>query len=101
QRDEIGGILDVASNRNRPRDIAVNETERTTEQVDAGGNQRGANPVVVEDQRLDQIVGVTAMIGRVDDPVAARGVDDVMEIFVLAFDLAQNRVQRMLKRAIQ
>ncbi len=79
----------------------MDQAERTAEEIDAGGDERRTNVVVVEHQRLDQIVGVAPVIRRVDDPVAARGGDDVMQVLVLAFDLAEDRIERMLQRAIE
>ena len=101
ERDEIRRILDVAADRNRAGDVAMNQSERAAEQIDARGDERRADAVVVEHQRLDQVIGVAAVIRRVDDAVAARGGDDVMQVFVLAFDLAENRIERMLQRAIE
>ena len=60
QRDQVGRILGVAPDRDRAGDVAVDQAERAAEQVDAGGDQRRPDAVVVEHERLDQIVGVAA-----------------------------------------
>ena len=70
--DQVRRILGVAPDRNRAGDVAVDQAERTAEQVDAGGDERRPDAVVVEDQRLDQVVGVALVVRRVDDAVAAR-----------------------------
>src|SRR5262249_18111316 len=44
---------------------------------------------------------MTPVIGCVDNAVAASGAYDVMQVLVLAFDLAKDGIQRMLQRAIQ
>ena len=91
----------VAADRNRAGDVPVNQPERTAEQVDARGDERRADAVVVEDQRLDQVVGVALVVRRVDDAVArASARDDVVQVLVLALDLSENRIERMLQRAI-
>jgi hypothetical protein len=49
----------------------MQQAERTAEQVDAGGRDRWADAVVVEDQRLDEIVQVRLVIRDVDDASGA------------------------------
>ena len=71
QRDQVRGILGVAPDRDGAGDVLVDQAERSAEQVDAGGDQRRTDAVVVEDERLDQIVGVALVIRRVDDAVRA------------------------------
>ena len=75
QRDQVRRILRVAADRDRAGDVAMQQAERTAEQVDARGDERRPDAVVVEHQRLDQIVGVALVIRRVDDAVrrACRG----------------------------
>jgi hypothetical protein len=41
------------------------------------------------------------VIRGVDDAVGADGVGDVVQVFVLALDLPQDRIQRMLERAVE
>ena len=101
QRDQVRGILGVAPNRDRARDVLVDQTERSAEQVDAGGDQRRTDTVVVEDQRLHQIVGVALVIRRVDDAVRAHGADDVLQVLVLPFDLPKDGIERMLQRPVE
>ena len=95
------GILGVAADRDRAGDVLVDQAERSAEQVDAGGDERRTDAVVVEHERLDQIVGVALVIRRVDDAVRAHGADDVLQVLVLAFDLPEDRIQRMLQRAVE
>ena len=94
------GILGVAPNRDRAGHVPVNQAERAAEQVDAGRDQRRADAVVVEHQRLDQIVGVALVVRRVDDAVV-RIACGAMQVFVLALDLAEDGVERMLQRAVE
>ncbi len=72
QRDQVRRILGVAADRNRAGDVPVKQAERTAEQVDAGGDERRPDAVVVEHQRLDEIVGVALVVRGVDDAVRAR-----------------------------
>ena len=81
--------------------MLVNETERPAEQVDAGRDDRRPDAGVVEHQRFDQIVGVALVIGRVDDAVLPGRVNRVGDVLADAFNLAKNRVERILERAIQ
>ncbi len=81
--------------------MLVDQAERTAEQVDAGGDERRPDAVVVEHQRLDQIIGMAAMIRGVDDAVRADRGGDVMQVLVLALDLAEDRIQRMLQRPVE
>ena len=81
--------------------MLVNEAEGAAEEIDAGGDERRPNAVVVEHERLDEVIGVTLVIRRVDDAVRPHRVHDVMKVFVLALDLAEDRIQRMLKRAVE
>ena len=45
------------------------QAERAAEQVDAGGDERRPDAVVVEHERLDEVVGVALVVRRVDDAV--------------------------------
>ena len=98
--DEIRRILGIASNRNGAGDVAVNQSERPAEQIDAGRDQRRTDAVVVEHQRLDQVVGMALVVRRVDDAVIADGAEHVVQILVLALDLPENGIERMLQRSI-
>ena len=99
--DQVGRVLGGASDRDRAGHVLVDQPERAAEQVDAGDDQRRADPVVVEHQRLDQIVAVALVVRRVDDAVLADRVGDVVQVLVLALDLAQDRIERMLQRAVE
>ena len=100
QRDEVGRVLRVAANRDRAGHVPVNQAERTAEQVDAGGNDRGTDAVVVEDQRLDQVIEVALVIRDVDDAAIAGGRLGDVDVLVDPLDLAKNGVERMLQRPV-
>ena len=101
ERDEVRRILRVAADGNRARHVPVNQAERTAEEIDAGGDDRRPHAVVVEDDRLDEIVGVAFVVRRVDDPPGARRRLDDVEMLDAAIDLPQNRVERVLERAVK
>ena len=101
ERDEIGRVLGIAADRNRAGHVLVNQPERTAEEIDAGGDDRRTHAVVVEHDRLDEIVGVALVIRRVDDAPGARGRLDDLEMLDAPIDLAQNRIERVLQRAIE
>ena len=90
----------MAADRDRAGDVPVQQAERTAEQVDAGGDERRPHAVVVEHERLDEVVGVALVIRGVDDAMGARRVQDVMQILGLALDLSEDGVERMLQRAV-
>ena len=100
QRDQVHRIFHVAADRHRAGHVTMQQPERAAEQIDAGGDDRRPDAVVVEHQRLDQVVGVTPVIGRVDDAARARGGLDDLDVLADAFDLAENRIERMLQRAV-
>ena len=78
QRHEVHRIFHVAAYRHRAGHMTMQESERSAEQVDAGGNDRRTDAVVVEHERFGQVIGVTPVIGRVDDASCARrGLDDL------------------------
>ncbi len=65
----------------------MNQSERATEEIDSGGNDRRADAVVVDDERLDQIVEMALVIGDVDDPPAPRRFLRDADVLVDALDL--------------
>ena len=101
QRDQVDRILAVPANRNRADDMPLDQAERATEEIDPGGDERRTNAVIVQHERLDQVIRVAAMVRRVDDAVVAGGGDDVVQVFVLALDLAEDRIQGMLQRPVE
>ena len=101
ERDQVGRILDVAADRQRAGDVLVNQAERTAEQVDAGGDDRRPDARIVQDQRLDQVVDVAAVVRRVDDAPLLGSVDRELLVLADAFDLAKDRIERIFERAIQ
>jgi hypothetical protein len=80
--------------------MAVQQAERPAEQVDARRDHRRPHAVVVERQRLDQIVEMAFVIRDVDDPPGAGRILRDPHAFVDALDLAENRIERMLERAV-
>ncbi len=81
--------------------MLVNQPKRPAEQVDAGGNDRRTDPRIIEHERLDEVIDVAAVIGRVDDPALLRGIDGELLAFADALDLSQDWIERVLERAIQ
>ena len=61
----------------------------------------GRIAVVVEHERLDQIVEMALVIRDVDDAAAADAVLAQLHVFGDALDLAENRIERMLQRAVE
>ena len=101
QCDQIRGILGVAADGNRPRDMPVQQAERSAEQVDAGRNDRRPDLVVVEHQRLDQVVGVALVIRGVDDAaLGRRGLRD-LDALLPPLDLPQDGVERVLQGTVE
>ena len=80
--------------------MAVQQAQRAAEQVDARGDERRPHAVVVEHQRLDEVVGMALVVRRVHDAVFPGRRDGVMQVLGLALDLAQYRIERMLQRAV-
>ena len=100
QRDQVRGILRVAADRDRAGDVPMEQAERAAEQIDPSGDERRPHAVVVEHERFDEIVGVALVVRRVDDAMAARRVQDVMQVLGLALDLPENGIERVLQRAV-
>ena len=101
ERDEVRRVLRITADGNRARHVPVNQAERTAEEIDPGGDDRRAHTVVVEDDRLDEIVGVAFVVRGVDDPPGARRRLDDIEMLHAAIDLSQYRVERVLERAVK
>ena len=70
-------------------------------QVDAGGNDRRADAGIVEHQRLDEVIGVAAVIRGVDEAMALAASTALRDVLANALDFSQNRVKRIFERAIQ
>ena len=81
--------------------MLVDQAERSAEQIDAGGDDRRPHAVVVEDERLDEIVDVALVVRGVDDAAGAGRVFDDLEMLDPPLDLPQNRIERMFERAIE
>ena len=80
--------------------MPVEQAERSAEQVDARGDDRRPDAVVVEHQRLDEVVEMRLVIRDVDDAPGARRLLRDRDVFVDALDLAQDRIERVLQRAV-
>ena len=78
----------------------MQQAERAAEEIDARGDDRRADAVVVEHERFGQVIGVTPVIGRVDDASRARGGLDDVDVLAEPFDLAEDWIERMLERAV-
>jgi hypothetical protein len=101
QRDQVGGILGIAPDRQRPRDVLVDEPERPAEQVDAGGDDRWPDSRIVQHQRFDQVVGVAAMVRGPHHAALRGGRRGVVGVLGHPVDLPQDRVERVFERAVQ
>ena len=100
ERDEVRGILGVAPDGNRARDVSVQQTQRTAEEIDPRGDDRRPDAVVVEHERLDQVIEMTLVIGDVDRATGmGRGASNPDALFD-PLDLAQDGVERMLEGPI-
>ena len=80
--------------------MPVDQPERPAEQVDARGDDRRPDAVVVEHERLDQVVEMALVVRDVDDAAGAGRLLRDPDVLVDALDLAQDRIERMLQRAI-
>src|SRR6185436_3742617 len=86
--------------RDRAGDVPVDKPERPDEEVDARRDDRRTDSVVVEHERLDQIVDMTSVVRGVDDaPRLGCGFRDV-NVLADAFDLAEDRIERVLEGAV-
>ena len=82
--------------------MAVQQPERAAEQVDAGGDHGGAHSVVVEDERLDEIIDVALVVRGVDDaPALANGILRAFDVLLPAVYLAEDRIERVLQGAVE
>ena len=101
ERDQVRRVLRVATDRDGPGDVAVQQAERSAEEVDARRDDRRPHVVIVERQRLEQVVGVALVIGRVDH-VSGRGRRDrAFDMLDVPVDLPQDRVERVLERPVE
>jgi hypothetical protein len=57
--------------------VLVQQPERAAEQVDARGDDRRPQVVVLEDQQLDQVVEMALVIGDVADTPRVEGLPEV------------------------
>ena len=94
------GVAGATADRDRPRHVFVQQAECAAEQVDAGGDDRRPDVVVLEDQQLDQVVEVTLVVRDVDHAPGVERSVQVRQPLGHPFDLAQDRVERVLEGAI-
>ena len=100
QGDQIGRVLRVAANRDGSGHVAVHEPERPAEQVDSRRDHGRADALVVQHQRLDQVVDVAAVVRDVHDaPAGGCGVDAV-GVLGDPLDHPEDRVERVLQRPV-
>ncbi len=100
QRDQVGRILGVAPDRNGAGHVPVDQPEWSAKQVDACGNDRRPNAVIVEQQRLDQVVEMALVIRDVDHAAGAGCLLGNLDVLRDPVDLAQDRVERVFQGAI-
>jgi hypothetical protein len=100
ERDQVRGVLRVAPNRNGAGDVFVEQPEWAAKQVDPGSDDRRPHVVVVQHEQFDQVVGVALVVRGVHDATGARGALDDIEMLGDAFDLPQDRVERVFERPV-
>ena len=61
----------------------------------------GRMPLSIEHQRLDQIVEVALVVRDVHDAAAPNALAGMFDVLGDALDLAENRIERMLQRAVE
>ena len=102
ERDQVGRILGVAADRDRAGDVAVDQAERAAEQIDARRRSAAAGcrcrraPAARPGSRCGSCDSRRRRCG-----VPRVGGDDVVQVLVLALDLAEDRIERMLQRAVE
>ena len=100
ERHEIRGILRVAADRNRPGHVAVDQAHGPAEQIDARSDDGRPDAVVVEDQRLQEVIEMRLVVRDVDDAaVRGRLLRDV-DVLLDPVDLAEYRVEGVLEGAV-
>ena len=80
--------------------MAVDQSERTAKQVDPRRDDGRADAIVVEDERLDEVIEMALVIRDVHHPSGARRLLGDVDVFVDAIDLAEDRIERMFQRAV-
>ena len=101
ERDEVRRVLRVAPDRDGAGHVAVQQAERPAEQVDARRDDRRPHVMIVERQRLEQVVGVALVIGRVDHLPGRRRRDRALDVLDVPVDLPQDRIERVLERPVE
>jgi hypothetical protein len=100
ERHQVRRILRIPPDGNRTGHMPVNEPERPAEQVDASGDDGRPDAVVVEHQRLHQVIDVALVVRNVDDAPGASGLLRDLDMLVNPFDFAQDGIERMLQRTV-
>src|SRR5262249_22190512 len=79
---------------------AMDQTERTTEQVDSRRDERRTDARIVEDDRLNEVVEVALVIGRVDDAMFTCGRERVVLVLGHLLHFPEDRIERVLERPV-
>ena len=101
QGGQVCRVPHVAPDRDGAGHVAVEQPERAAEQVDAGGDHRRAHAVVVQHQRLNEIVEMALVVRGVNDAVSR--VDRrlrALDMLLPAIDLAEDGVEGVLQGAV-
>ena len=77
------------------------QPERSAEEIDARGDDRRTNAVVVEHQRLDEVVEMALVIRDVEHAPACGRFARMLDVLGDATNLSQEGIERVLKRAIK
>jgi hypothetical protein len=80
--------------------MPVDQPQRSAEQVDARRDDRRPDAVVVENERLHQIVEMALVVGDVDDAPGNRRLLRDPDVLVDSLDLPQDGIEGVLQRAI-
>ena len=81
--------------------MLVDQAERSAKQVDPRRNDWRPDTGIVQDEWLDEVIDVAAVVGGVDHSIPRRRVDRRRRVLADAFDLSQNRVEGIFERSIQ
>ena len=100
QGDEICRVLGIAADRDRAGHVPVDQPERAAEEIDPGRDDRRSHAVVIEDQRLDEVIEMALVIGDVDDAAAASGLLRDGDVLVEPFDFSQDGIERVFQGAV-
>ena len=80
--------------------MPVNQAERAAEQIDPGGHDRRADTVVVEGQRLDEVVDVAPMVRGVQHAPGGGGLLRDLDVLGVPVDLAEDGIEGVFQRPV-